>query len=584
MIKDALANAVEFKSEFQLENGSEWGFKISDDGVYCRDKDGEWQKLCAPLHVAAYTRDARSKSWGRQLIFWDRDGVEHRLVVSAAEICKAPADVIAQVADLGFVPPTASGGKQKLIEYIMSARPVARIWLVCQLGWQDSVFVLPDGAFGNESDLSIHFCQDGAKSEHAYKTSGTLAEWQERIAAPSVGNTRLILAISAAFAGPLLKILNEESGGFHFRGASSIGKSTLLKMAGSVWGRPDGFLRSWRATDNGLEGVAVQHCDTFLPLDELSQVDAKAAGRIAYMLANGVGKSRASRTGSARRVSTWRVMFVSTGEISLAQKISELGRGQRATAGQEVRILDVPADAELGFGVFDHIPGGGDAAAFADKLALDASQVYGTASREFLKTLCADIEKAAMTARSIQKQVVSEIVSADYDGQVRRAANRFALAAAAGELAAQFGVTGWKGGEATEAAKACFSDWLKARGGTGPSEIREGIAQVRHFLEQHGASRFQGWEKAAEFVPHRAGFVKIQYEGNMQYYVLTEVWKNEVCKGRDATAIARALIDLGILTPGKGGSPSISTTVPALKKSARLYCIQSKIFDTKLGS
>ena len=37
------------------------------------------------------------------------------------------------------------------------------------------------------------------------------------------------------------------SGGFHFRGGSSIGKTTTLQIAASVWGNRD-FIRSWRAT------------------------------------------------------------------------------------------------------------------------------------------------------------------------------------------------------------------------------------------------------------------------------------------------------------------------------------------------
>jgi uncharacterized protein (DUF927 family) len=45
-----------------------------------------------------------------------------------------------------------------------------------------------------------------------------------------------VLAISAAFAGPLLNLIDAESGGFHLRGASSIGKTTALVLAGSVWG------------------------------------------------------------------------------------------------------------------------------------------------------------------------------------------------------------------------------------------------------------------------------------------------------------------------------------------------------------
>jgi uncharacterized protein (DUF927 family) len=46
----------------------------------------------------------------------------------------------------------------------------------------------------------------------------------------------LIFAVSAALAGPLLFLCDEQPGGFHFVGSSSTGKTTALQLAGSVLG------------------------------------------------------------------------------------------------------------------------------------------------------------------------------------------------------------------------------------------------------------------------------------------------------------------------------------------------------------
>ena len=59
-------------------------------------------------------------------------------------------------------------------------------------------------------------------------------------------------------------------------------------------------------------------------------------------------------------------------------------------------------------------------------------------------------------------------------GEVKRAADRFAVIAAAGELASEWGITGWGAGEATVAAKRCFLDWLNRRGTTGASDVEAG--------------------------------------------------------------------------------------------------------------
>jgi len=440
--------------------------------------------------------------------------------------------------------------------------------------------VLPDASYGGVPGERVWFQLEGAPVESSYRIAGDLVAWRERIAAPSSGNTRLVFAICCAFTGPLLHLLDGEGGGFHFRGASSVGKSTALKVASSVWGGGgiSGFARNWRATDNGLEGVAVQHSDTFLALDELGQVDGRAAAASAYMLANGQGKSRAGKSGAARPAATWRVLFLSTGEISLADKISEDGRGPKAKAGQEVRVLDIPADPGAGIGLFDRLPEGMDGAAFSGALNRAASEVYGTPSRTFIEWLCADTEKAVTAARRVQDQMLAELVPPGADGQVKRAAERFALVAAAGELAMHAGVTHWEPGEACRAATACFNAWLEARGGSGPGEIRDGIDQVRLFLEMHGASRFQEWNAFSEKVQNRAGFIRTDNDDKRTFCVLPAVWKSEVCQGRDAKAIAAALIERGFLEPDTGGKASRSINVPALGQSTRLYCINSRIF------
>src|SRR5260370_6370261 len=120
-------------------------------------------------------------------------------------------------------------------------------------------------------------------------------------------------------------------------------------MAASVWGGGSaGYVRSWRATSNGLEGVALAHCDALLCLDELSQVPAREAGEVAYMLGNESGKSRSSREGLARTAAKWRVLFLSSGEVSLADKVGEGCRS--AATGPDVRVLYSAAGSRAGAG------------------------------------------------------------------------------------------------------------------------------------------------------------------------------------------------------------------------------------------
>ena len=111
-----------------------------------------------------------------------------------------------------------------------------------------------------------------------FRMSGTLEAWQSTIGEWAGGNSRLILALCASMAAPLLEVAGQESGGFNWTGQSSTGKTTALVAAGSIWGSGSssgGYVQNWRATANGLEGLAALHSDTALCLDEISALEGK---------------------------------------------------------------------------------------------------------------------------------------------------------------------------------------------------------------------------------------------------------------------------------------------------------------------
>ncbi len=72
----------------------------------------------------------------------------------------------------------------------------------------------------------------------------------------------------------------------------------------------------------------------------------------------------------------------------------------------------------------------------------------------------------------------------DAAGEVHRVVARFAVVAAAGELASEAGITGWPSGEATTAARACFHAWLARRGGSGSKDKGRLLEHVRGIFER----------------------------------------------------------------------------------------------------
>src|SRR4029077_10194658 len=98
----------------------------------------------------------------------------------------------------------------------------------------------------------------------------------------------------------------------------------------------------WRSTANALEAAAAMHTDTLLPLDELGVAEAKEVAAAVYQLTGGTGKGRMKRDSSLRPSLTWRAMMLSTGEMRITDKLIE--GDLRARAGQQVRLIDIPAD------------------------------------------------------------------------------------------------------------------------------------------------------------------------------------------------------------------------------------------------
>jgi uncharacterized protein (DUF927 family) len=318
-----------------------------------------------------------------------------------------------------------------------------------------------------------------------------------------------------------------------------------------------------------------------LCLDELSQVPAREAGEVAYMLGNGSGKSRSSREGYARPAASWRTLFLSSGELSLADKIAEDGRGRRAAGGQSVRLIDLPADAGAGLGLFEDLHGFVSPDAFARHLKKAAMSAYGVPARTFLRYLTGDLErvKRAITEQSIK--FAADLVDESADGQIFRVAQRFALIGTAGELAVGAGVLPWTPGMATEASRRCFLDWLEARGGTEPFEIKEGIEQVRAFVAAHGISRFvAAWENQGlgHIMRDVAGYRKREGEA-WDYYVTPSAWKDELCKGFNARTIARALIDRQLMMAPETGSHLSGVVRVPEQGSLRLYHLSSRLLE-----
>ncbi len=458
--------------------------------------------ICSPLHLDAITFDSQEHNFGRLLRFKNSLG-KWRQWAMPMELLRGSGDELrGELLAMGVVIDPRQ--RSYLTSYLQNRVPQRRMRCALQTGWAGTSFVLPDEVIGPESAGVIF--QSGERAHDEYTKAGTLEEWRNRLAALAPGNPLLLTAISVAFAGPLLARCHIEGGGIHYVGDSSTGKTTLIEAACSVWGGPN-FRRSWRATANGMEGAASIFNDCLLALDEISECNPVEIGSIVYALGNGRGKQRASRNGGARSVVRWQCALLSSGERTLATAMEEGGR--LAKAGQSVRLLDVPA--ARAYGAWDDLKGLPTGAALSDHLKRAAGTHHGHAGRAYLHKLTHDRRDLAGYLEQIK--AAPQFAVTDGEGQEKRAAARFALFAMAGELATEYGITGWPEGAAFHAAALCFNLWRHSRG-KGNDERRQIAERLLDFIERHGDARFSSADYSTDqtIVRDRAGWWREGFE------------------------------------------------------------------------
>lgn len=524
-------------------------FKCTEDGVFCGDK-----YLCEYIEAIAFIRDTKDENWKRRIRFKNAFGAFHVLDIGMEQF-RNTSDIWKILGKAGFEVPELKNEKL-VLKYLKSNAPNQRITSVTKTGWiTDNQFICPS-FYANET--SEHFSLDSKIRNVGFKIKGELKEWQDNICKYCKGNDILTLAICVAFSGTILRFTNQSCTVAHLVGKSSIGKTSALAVAASVWGDSRQFIMQWRVTSNAIETLAESHNECLLILDELSQISARDAGNMIYTLGNAKGKARLNSEAEQREIKQWQISILSSGEIGIGDKISE--NNEKAKAGQLVRFIDIEAEVPNGFGIYNNLHGFNDGAELSNLLKENCRKYHGVPAKIFAEFLIKEnnFESSIKHLYGIaQRNIYQKFELEKANGQVKRVADVFSLYLLAGTLAQRFGIITF---DVTKSIHNIFERWVNDRGNkTLSMEEKDIVDDVMSFLMQHearfGRISFVGgsYVKEEKIINNCLGRVEDR-DNRRIYYIIPKLFRDEICKGKNVKLYRKVLKQKGILLTYDDGS------------------------------
>lgn len=546
-------------------------YECNSSGVYFinvrTDKEGNAHEqppllLSDPIHLIGRGIDEQGSHY--RIIEW-RDRLTRQTKQAAIPQAEIGSNAgWQQLQRYGITVLSGRAKRERLADYLQNHGSNQPYTITDRAGWHGSVYLLPNGEAIHSGQEAPRIIYHGDTSQaRAYTPSGTLEQWQAEIARYAAGNSRLCLALGTAFAAPLLSLLGEESGGFHIYGDSSDGKTTAAHVALSVWGRPSESIITWQGTALAFNNTATARNDGLLVLDEISQAAPQVIGKTVYSIMNGINKAQGAKDGGNRALTRWRVLMLSTGEKTPHHILQQ---SRDWNAGQAARLPAIPAAAR--YGIYDTLHGFTDGALLSEHLKEAAEQHHGEAGRAFIRVIDQTTPAAA------QERMEAFLASLpDLSGQARRVARRFALCAAAIELAAP--ITGLPAGVGMAGIKQCFDEWL-AKHGSGKYEDQQIIKQAADFLDRYAHSiRFTDWPlpTGSKTGDNAAGYIARNRMSEIEYLIIPAVFEREICGTYEPAKACMVLHSIGWLNKPKTGGWKVQKT--QRNERRRFYSLNS---------
>ena len=443
-----------------------------------------FQWLCGPIRVASYPRRVDGSGWCVHVEYLDRDGKLGRHTFPQVELNTGKGKHIADLIDKGMAIHAEPFWTTRVLR---AWQDVPHGWRVDAAGWltdPDGVtsFVRPDGHVHQPPDNSVTPVVHASPVAGGRRTAGSLAGWQEEVAAVAFGNPALIFAISAALAGPLLRWSGIDTAGFNFFGRSGVGKSLVLRLALGCGGDPS-TLMPWAAAQTGLHRLSAESQDGLLALDAFPRDPESRHLKALLAIGDDAGAGRTLSPRDPDGGQRWRRVLLSSSELPLSVCLRR--KRKDVPTALASRVIDLPAGADAD-GMIADLHGARDSTAFARRLEASLRRHHGHLLGAYLERLVADLPDIRVDLDHGPPELTRDIQDhCRADARTSPAsrfavAERFALVGCAGELAIRFGLLPWPLGSAELAAR-----MMAARAYPGPEPATMDIESSLDLLRDH---------------------------------------------------------------------------------------------------
>jgi hypothetical protein len=328
-------------------------FRGKAGGVYRKppkDKDGEESEdgdICVlpyDLYILKRMRDPVLKDVAVIKIHKPKDGVTELTVPLTTAV--EPSDLRKLLAGESIL----CGKKQ--FEYISEFMRASVLMLSdkhkaeqmrLQFGWadNDSKFIVGDSEI--TADGAYYSPPSSTTSEVARRMGpvGSMEKWQEVFNLyRRPGLEPHAFAALTGFGAPIFKFLGQRGAMINvIHPSSGTGKTTILHMANSIWGSPDGLCCVKEDTLNAKILRLGMYNNLPYTVDEMTNMDPKDFSALVYNITQGRGKDRVKASSNELRhnATTWQTMALCSSNASFYEK---MGVAKNSPDGELMRLVE----------------------------------------------------------------------------------------------------------------------------------------------------------------------------------------------------------------------------------------------------